>query len=179
MRTLIAVDGSQAFLDGIRDGGVNLGSIDELEPDEKIILRDLLLRQTAYVPKFANALYSTLAPPTLDAMLSRAQLWGSKGLDGIYNVGLTLGRKNKMMIWVLGDTDHCESCLALAGQVHRALSFLKAGLVPRSDRLMCGGFNCGCDLQETTERANGKLSAVPTKEGVGRGEFLYALPFAN
>lgn len=177
MRSLVVVDGSQAFLDGLADGGANVGSVEALEPNERIILRDLLLRQTAYVQKYANALYSSVAPPTLDAMLSRAQLWGSKGLDGIYNVGLTLGRGNKMMEFVLGPTEHCESCLALAGQVHRALTFLKAGLAPRSDRLNCGGFRCQCELVETTKKASGDLSSVPTKEGVGKGEFLFALPF--
>lgn len=177
MRNSIMTYGTQAFMDGLKDGGANLSSPDELEPNEQVILRDLLLRQIAYVPKFVNALYSVIAPPELGAMLNRAQLWGSKGLDGIYNVGLTLGRGNKMMEWFLGDTDHCESCLAAAGQVHRALTWLKAGIVPRSDRLHCGGFKCGCDLQETDKRANGRLSSIPTKEGIGRGEFLFALPF--
>lgn len=178
MRSLISVDGSQAFLDGMQDGGVNISSVDELERDEQVILRDLILRQIAYVPKFANALYSVVAPPTLDAMLSRAQLWGSKGLDGIYNIGLTLARANKMMEWVVGPTEHCESCLALDGQVHRASTFIKAGLIPRSDRLHCGGFKCQCEIVETDKRASGSLGKVPTKEGVGRGEFLYALPFS-
>lgn len=97
-------------------------------------------------------------------LLNRVDLWVNKGLQRIYGLGKLSAQGNQMMKWVLGATEeHCETCLAAAGQCHRARSWRRSGIMPQSDVLMCGGFHCDCRLEPTTERASGSLSRIPTK----------------
>ena len=71
-----------------------------------------------------------------------------------------------MYEWVLGRTEeHCSSCLTANGQRHRLRDWHRAGIIPRGDLLICGaGGFCDCNLVKTTEKARGRLSAIPREE---------------
>ena len=60
-----------------------------------------------------------------------------------------------MYEWVLGDAEHCSSCLAMSGQKHRLKEYVNKGITPKASVLECGGYLCACSLVKTTGRAKG------------------------
>lgn len=96
-----------------------------------------------------------------DQFLNRIDMW-VKTLRGVYHQALLSGRKNPMVKWTLGPTtEHCRSCLAAAGQVHRRSTWDKYGIRPQVRTLECTGRKCGCTLEVTTERASGNIRKIP------------------
>jgi hypothetical protein len=95
--------------------------------------------------------------------IDRVGLWVNKGLARVFQMGKLAADANQMMEWVLGKTEeHCRTCLAAAGQRHRARDWQRAGIIPKTDRLICGGFYCDCQLVPVPgERARGRLDKIP------------------
>lgn len=98
-------------------------------------------------------------------IVDRIELWVNKGLSRVYNLGISSARDNPLLGWRLGKTEeHCETCLAAARQVHRAKRWKEAGLTPKSDTLLCGGFRCDCEFVQVQGRAKGRFTDIPRKE---------------
>lgn len=147
--------GLQAFRDGLEDGGVQTvsdgGAPIPLELDEQATFNAWLVEQSAYVTAFGKTLTKGDAPNADD----KASLWANKSLKPIYLEGLASADKNGVYEWVVGDTEHCEDCLRLNGQVHRYRNFISRGWIPQSDKLACKGFQCQCKLVKTSKPVNG------------------------
>ena len=59
------------------------------------------------------------------------------------------------MVWVYGETEHCETCRQLNGIVARATEWQRIGVRPQNapnGLLDCGGWNCQCAINPTTQR---------------------------
>ena len=67
---------------------------------------------------------------------------------GVYNEGKLFAAKNKLLTWVYGETEHCETCEKLNGQRHRASWFVSRNYIPRQPgaAMECGGYRCMCSL---------------------------------
>ena len=74
--------------------------------------------------------------------------------------------QEEKLMWTLGATEHCATCLALDGQVHTVSEWQDSGFRPRSTTcgLLCKGFRCGCEFEEVpaTMPSRGSFSGVPT-----------------
>ncbi len=189
----------QAFLDGLREAGVNA---DTLADDEEAELVLRIKAERTYFTALANDLYREALPiyrnvinlqrranahgvvfeeraalqrqavegyrdfiKARERMEQRIDGYVFKGLEQIHTLGRLYGQKNKMQKWVRDPMkDSCRSCLALDGQIHRAREFLKY-VIPQDSRLLCHGDHCGCHLEDTTERARGRLARVPLNRG--------------
>lgn len=158
--------GRAAFLDGIRAGAGNFSiGENELSPDEITLRDNLIATQISYAGNLRDFAF-TDPPPEFIEVISRVALWSGKGLDGIYNAGRLMGAGNKLQKWIYGDTrQHCDTCSAAAGQVHRAKSWLGKGIVPKGDKLLCNGFRCDCRLEDTADPVSGRLDRIPLKGG--------------
>lgn len=69
----------------------------------------------------------------------------------LYNAGMMFAQKNKMLTWRLGNTEkHCDTCLKLDGNSHRASWYLARNYIPRQAGagMDCGGYNCDCTLED-------------------------------
>lgn len=98
-------------------------------------------------------------------IVDRIELWVNKGLARIYNLGLSSARENPLLGWQLGQTEeHCETCLAASRQVHRSRRWKEAGIQPKADTLLCGGFRCDCSFVPVQGRAKGRFIDIPKKE---------------
>lgn len=152
-----------AFIDGLRAGAGNYTIMPDSE--ELLALKSLTSFQLSRVSDLANFLY-TDPKPGFTEVLARVNLWVNKGLDTTYNEGLMLGRGNKMLRWRMSGAvkQHCKTCLVADGQIHRARDWKKAKIMPRGDNLICNGYQCQCEFEETTERAQGRLNRIPTKD---------------
>ena len=101
-----------------------------------------------------------------DVVLHRLDLW-AQSLRRMYSQGQTSGQSNQMLRWRSHPgKEHCRTCAAADGQVHRASSWAARQLYPGSPVLECvGSANgvpvCGCGLEATTERAQGRIDRIP------------------
>lgn len=155
-----------AFSNGLQDAGVDPV---EMTDEERNAMLDETKMERTYWTALANDLYGNVLPlkdsdqfgPARDKMLARIELWVNKGLKRIYGVAKNYASMNKMQKWVYGGTvDHCKSCSAAVGQVHRARTWAKY-LLPQSNQCECKGFKCECALQDTTDKASGSLAVIP------------------
>lgn len=101
----------------------------------------------------------------IGGLLLRMGLWLSSAV-AIAWLGALLNPDNAQSkyVWELNPIkENCESCLALDGQVHTGQEWGDFGVYPKSSRLLCNGFNCGCNLRQVSidTPVVGDLSAVP------------------
>jgi hypothetical protein len=123
-----------------------------LEDDEQAAYDGWLLDQSAYVTDFGSTLTQG-AEPDGEA---KAEVWFNKSITPIYQVGLISADTNGKYGWHEGDTkDKCADCIRLDGQVHRLRGYVSRGWLPKSEKLACGGWECGCRILKTTDPISG------------------------
>jgi hypothetical protein len=69
----------------------------------------------------------------------------------VYNAAVLLAKKNQMLTWNLGQTEkHCDTCLSLDGNSHRASWYISHDYIPRKPgaAMDCNGYNCDCKLTD-------------------------------
>lgn len=173
-----------AFFDGLREGG---NEVDDLEEEDAALLALETKSERAYFTGFANDIYKTAIPllkqakaardagqPEADdlfqqfndkreQMITRLDKWVN-ALRDINAKGLIAANQNQMLEWVVGETDHCETCLTANGQVHTARKWKKKGLNPGQGNLYCTGINCECDFKPVKGKEKGDINAIPMHE---------------
>lgn len=129
------------------DGGGDL----PLDDDTQSAAKTLLNEQIAYVDSLFDTLKQLRKDGDFDptaVAFEKAKNYTS-ALDGFYNTIKMMGAGNKMLTWVLGNTEkHCKDCSNLDGQRHRASWYNARGYTPRrpGSNTACGGFRCDCRL---------------------------------
>jgi HK97 family phage portal protein len=142
MRAFIADLGEEAYRDGLSDAGADPTQLDD---DDYATISDLIAKQSDYIFFLADRIYTDGISAEQEAI--KPDLWVNKTLVPFYQAGLAAGTTNGTFEWVLGDTEHCTDCLARGGMIKPMKSWLKDGILPQSDELECGGFNCQCKLR--------------------------------
>lgn len=142
LMTLIETYTEKAYKDGLMDGGVGDAILDDEDMDA---LNAVILEQRSYVRGFTDTLYKGEGV-TDELATQKPAMWFNKSVYPSYLKGLQSAAKNAYFEWVYGDAEHCDTCRALNGQIHRLRDFTKAGWLPKSDKLACGGFQCKCVL---------------------------------
>jgi len=69
----------------------------------------------------------------------------------VYNAAALMAKKNQILTWHLGNTEkHCDTCLALNGNSHRASWYIDHDYIPRKPgaAMDCGGYHCDCKLKD-------------------------------
>jgi hypothetical protein len=174
-----------AFMEGLRSGGVN----DDPDEAEQEFLSVEAKSERSYWTSLANEMYATVVPlreaaqvgdsearktfeQARNAMLGRVDQWVNKGVRRMADSGRLYANLNGMKKWVLGKTEkHCNSCIYADGQVHRARTWKKYGVEPRTSGLTCHGDYCDCDLVDTTDPASGNIRAIPYDRSAKSTEF--------
>lgn len=142
--------GRNAFLDGLKQGGVDKLS----ELDESEFMR-WTIDQIDFIDTLKQDVYSQSI--TQSQVPLRADMWSNKSLTDVYNMGLSSADRDGMYMWVYGDTEHCDDCARLNGQTHRYSEWYSRNWLPQSDKLACHGFLCKCRLIKTTQSASGRF----------------------
>ena len=146
MRVQLRRQGLIAFREGFLAGGVDNESF---SPEETAAFNAWLSESSIHVTQFGSTLFSE--GETVIDPYARAEMWANKSLDTIYYKGLTMAAPTKRYQWkrsVLKDS--CETCIGNHGQVDTLENWQKRGL-PRSSSLRCGGWFCGCVIEEVKE----------------------------
>ncbi len=159
IRDLISTYVRKAYTDGLIDGGVGA---DEIDDEDRAEIQDLIKSQSGFVSNFTQEVLKGNGLSDALAANKPAQ-WFSKSVYPAYVSGLQSAAKNMLVEWVYNPAieEHCGSCKELNGQIHRISAFTTRGLIPKSDKLECKGFNCGCAFIPATGKARGNLNAVP------------------
>ena len=79
----------------------------------------------------------------LESAESRVTIWGNKAL-GLIALGMLFAPGDELLMWIYGDTKHCEDCSRLNRQVHRRSEWRQSGWRPQGNNLACNGFHCKC-----------------------------------
>lgn len=156
LRSILRDAGVEAFNDGVRSVRGNVNS-DDIVQARRAAVADWLVAQTQYINRFSQELTTEFNEK---AVINRASLWVSRALRPIRYAGEAAAKADQMVMWVYDpDKENCDTCEALNGQIHKLGDFMKAGFVPGSSTLECGGFECGCDFKKVPDgtKARGRL----------------------
>lgn len=152
MRATIELGFRQAWAEGAGQCGV---SIDELTQQELQQLQTMTNNQFPYLPGFASDIVERdkAAGYPLDPHLDRGEMWISQyGVVVNRAAGMACGDRKKK--WILGEAEHCSSCLKLNGKVKRHSFWVERGIEPQVNGawyLDCRGYKCQCSLVDTDE----------------------------
>lgn len=138
-----------AFAEGAAKGGINRNEYSEAEINR---LQALIAEEQSYVLPFAQRLKAMKENgASVSSGLDQAGRWANR-YERIAAIGLMMANGNKKLKWVADlSKENCIDCLKLNGRVYRAEVWDRYGIAPRDSALACGGYNCGCDLEETDE----------------------------
>lgn len=145
--------GQLAYIDGLTDSGVTIESANELDSEDQQAITALLSTQSAYISDFGATLFNDGIGDKIAEV--KVDVWWNKSIMPFYQAGLVNGNANAMFEWTLGDAEHCDTCKAMSGQVHRIRDYTRRGILPQASTLDCNGFNCKCRLVRTNGRARG------------------------
>ena len=156
----------RAMYAGMRECGLVPDDMTEEEQNELI---DIMIKTSSFAPGLASGVTKLRdAGQRFDVILPRIATWSNQWSTA-YNMGVMLCKDIKLE-WLLGDTEHCKSCLKLAGYVKRASQWKKAGVGPQAGpdnelpnpKLECGGWQCDCRFMETDKQVRkGRLPRLP------------------
>jgi hypothetical protein len=138
-----------AFIQGADDIGI---AEDELINADWADLDKIITEEQSHIDGFADYIgeQAKREGSTIDSVTVRADLWANRWTDVRTRAKLILGKDGKLE-WVYGDTEHCDTCLALNGRVKRA-SYWAAHVQPRNppnSKIDCKGYQCQCTLEPT------------------------------
>ena len=147
---------NSAFDTGFVDGG------GELPADEDAVawLETRLNSEISFIDDLFLQIKNLRNEPDFDFfswVTGKADRYTSTVMS-VYNGAALLAKKNQMLTWELGNTEkHCDTCLSLNGNSHRARWYIKYDYIPRKPGagMDCNGYNCDCKL---TDKAGNEVT---------------------
>lgn len=123
---------------------------DEFTTQEQSWIDNFIVEQMSLTGNFTDTILENRKPNgKLTPLLDRVELWSNR-YNQVENNARTFFAENQKLIWsVSSGKKHCRNCGALDGYVKRASQWRDYPLEPQSSRLACGGYRCGCSLDET------------------------------
>ncbi len=150
---------TKAFREALRDNELDPAQVAE-EPYGGA-LEEMVLNEFDFVDGLATDILEARKNESgFEQFQSRAEIWGNRYNDA-YNqcAELIAKEEGNNLVWVYGDTEHCDTCLALNGIVAKVETWEELGIHPQqppNDALVCGGWRCQCRLEPTDKRQSPK-----------------------
>lgn len=148
---LITEQFTRAWNEGMRS--VGLDPQEDMEPEWQEVLDDRIQQEINVIDGFAGDIEAAAADKEnnpIAPLLARVSMWSNRYNELVSLAVATCGR-NKLE-WVLGEAEHCETCLRLSGCVDWSENWTESGWLPQTNMLRCGGFNCQCSLVPTKRK---------------------------
>lgn len=150
-----------------RSGAAECGiAPDELTQEELTALDKAIDYELLWIGGFATTIEanSKAKKGKLTPLFTRAEIWIGRW-EGVRAQAKTMACGDQKLKWVMGPTEHCDSCRKLSGKVKRASWWKENGILPRvhnAPYLACGGWRCECDLEVTTDPlSRGRMPRLP------------------
>jgi len=145
----------RAYIEGLRIAGFDISEMTSAMWAEMDAIRR---SEENYVLDFAQAVLDAKEAETgFEQFNGRIDVWTNRYPD-VVNRGVLAGSKRTgvLLEWVIGETEHCDTCLSLDGTVAQPYQWDISGFRPQSppnEYLECGGWNCQCSLVPTDKPA--------------------------
>jgi hypothetical protein len=124
--------------------------------------------EISYITGFADAIEegSQANGGALQPLMDRAELWAN-GYERTLELAQTIVGSDKKFRWVRDPQKaSCADCIQYDGLVFFGSQWDAAGVRPKGEMLECGGFNCGCVLEETPlPRTRGSVPPLVGRKG--------------
>ena len=150
-----------------REGAAECGiRKDERTAEEEATLKRFIDGQIAFVPRFGGFIEENnrASGGLLRTSLTRLSPWVNRWNE-VKGIAAEMSCVDQKFIWLLGDAEHCRTCLKLNGRVMRASRWRELDVHPQDTRpgkLICQGFECKCRRPPTDRRATpGRLPRLP------------------
>lgn len=177
MYSAIARGYEQAWREGAAECGIKP---EERTPEETTELNEMIIYNQSFVVKFGDWLSNNdqESGAKLGNAFNRAALWINR-YDEVKSQAQLMACKDQKLRWQWNPAieQHCSTCRALNGRVHRASVWRRIDIYPqdtRQGKLECRGFNCGCVFVPTSDPATrGRIPKVIT--GKEHGELINAV----
>lgn len=136
-----------AFVEGIQETGASA----ELSAFASQRLENELFNQKNRLNSLLNAINDAQSEGNLRKLDSRISLW-SEQYDHFKSIGMLYGPDEVRLKWVIDPAkDHCFDCVKFNGEVATTRAWREADIEPKSQRLECKGFYCGCTFIVTED----------------------------
>jgi hypothetical protein len=153
LENLIVGQLRRAWFEGMAENGL---SPEDMIPEWAAQLREAIQSEQDHVPDFALAIETARRSQSgVDPLLSRVQMWANRYNDVVNQAKIATAAVGEKLIWVYGDTDHCDTCASLNGTVAFAVEWDASAYHPQrppNAMLDCGGWRCQCMLVPTKKR---------------------------
>ncbi len=150
-----------------REGAMECGiRPDERTPEEDVRLQEFINGQIQFAPRLGQFIQenSKAEGGLLRRSLKRLPPWVNR-YNEVKAIASEMACGDQKLIWLLGQAEHCKTCLKLAGRVMRASRWAELDVHPQDTRpgkLACRGFECKCRRPPTDKRATpGRLPRLP------------------
>jgi hypothetical protein len=141
---------TRAWNEGMRNN--DLDPQKDMTDEWQAVLQGEIGEEMEHILDFAQEIEdAAAAKEPLQPYLDRVALWVNRYPDVVNLSMITTGADDRL-IWVYGDTDHCETCLTLNGIIATAAEWEASGYRPQNPpngMLECGGWHCQCTLEHT------------------------------
>ena len=154
----------RAWEQGFKDCGLSLG---DMTADERAELERRIVSENSFLGRYAAFIESNSKANggLLRTVFNRSELWINRFRD-MLNRAKQIACDDQKFKWLFQPgKDHCKSCRRLHGRVYRASVWRSHGVRPQNppnSQIECGGWRCGCEFQQTTDRVTpGPFPALP------------------
>src|SRR5574343_903481 len=159
MAEIVQAQLTRAFREALRDNELDPAQA-EAEPYAPA-LEEMILKEFDSADGLASDIIAAREAETgFEQFRARAEMWSNRYNDAVNQANALIAEEEgNNLVWVYGDTDHCETCLALNGIVAKAETWPELGVYPQqppNDVLDCGGYRCACTLEPTDKRQSPK-----------------------
>lgn len=144
LRDLVRKYGKSAYEDGLKDGGISDGVMDE---EDNTAYAVELAKQSAFVTSLGDAVYQQGISDAQAAM--KASMWFNGSIAPFYDDGRGSADRNGYYTFHIGSAEkHCKDCPRLDGQTHRFKDWQRKNLLPGhvGQSTECGGYQCLCKV---------------------------------
>lgn len=137
------------------NAGMRVNGLDPRDqtPEWEAVYQNFVVGQFAFVDAFARDIVAARVQQSgTDALKQRVTMWANRYNECKDLAAVTTAERNQRYMWVMGQTEHCTTCLTLSGTVATAADWQAAaarGIFPKSQALECHGYRCQCRLQKT------------------------------
>lgn len=153
--------------------GMRENDVSEMDDEMQAIVDEYIASEREHIPDFAEyittiALNAETLGEAINGVANRLAMWVGRYTDVSNNAVLYTADEKTKLIWVYGDTEHCDTCAALNGIVAYAREWDMFPFRPQNppnDMLECGGWRCQCTLTPTDNRH--------TRDAVDRLQEIY------
>lgn len=152
---------TRAFREALRQNDMDPELVNDYGEGYGDELMTMILREFEFVDGYAADIVAARAAGSgFEQFQTRAAIWANRYAEAVNRANELIAEANgNNLMWVYGDTEHCETCQALNGIVAPASTWMQLSIHPQeppNDILECGGWRCQCRLEPTDKRSSPK-----------------------